>query len=332
MNNYRKIIMLSLKIGIGSSLSLYIAEYLGLNYAVSAGTITLLSLMASKWGTVRLSGYRIISFLTTVLVAWILFTYIKSEWLAYGILLTLIVFMAEILQWRATISVNCVIAAHLVTYSDFSDQAVWNEFKLVFIGIVVALVFNLFNGNTEHKKHIVSQMRDIEKRLQFIVGALSAYLSNKDMERNVWGDICKLENDISDCIKEAYEYQNNTFYSHPEYYISYFEMRKSQCQIIHNLHQEMRKMRTMPKQAKIVAEYMLYLTDYIDEHNNPEKQKQKLDNICNEMKADELPKTREEFESRAVLYHVLMDIEEFLKCKQNFIENLDEVQIKKYWK
>ena len=152
------------------------------------------------------------------------------------------------------------------------------------------------------------------------------------MERNVWGDICKLENDISDCIKEAYEYQNNTFYSHPEYYISYFEMRKSQCQIIHNLHQEMRKMRTMPKQAKIVAEYMLYLTDYIDEHNNPEKQKQKLDDICNEIKADELPKTREEFESRAVLYHVLMDIEEFLKCKQNFIENLNEVQIKKYWK
>lgn len=63
MNRYRKIILLSLKIGIGSSLSLYTAQELGLNYAVSAGTVTLLSLMNSKWETIRLSGSRIASFL-----------------------------------------------------------------------------------------------------------------------------------------------------------------------------------------------------------------------------------------------------------------------------
>ncbi len=91
---YRKIILLSLKIGIGSSLSLYIAMKLGMDYAISAGTITLLSLMSTKWETVRLSGYRIISFLTTVVTSWMLFTFIESEWIAYGILLGLIVFMA----------------------------------------------------------------------------------------------------------------------------------------------------------------------------------------------------------------------------------------------
>ena len=114
MNRYRKIILLSLKIGIGSSLSLYAAQKLGLNYAVSAGTITLLSLMNSKWETIKLSGSRIASFLITVLAGWLLFTHISSMWIAYGILLTFIVFMAEILDWRATISVNGVIAAHLV--------------------------------------------------------------------------------------------------------------------------------------------------------------------------------------------------------------------------
>lgn len=104
MNRYRKIILLSLKIGIGSSLSLYTAQELGLNYAVSAGTVTLLSLMNSKWETIRLSGSRIASFLITVLAGWILFTNISSMWIAYGILLTFIVFMAELLEWRAAIS------------------------------------------------------------------------------------------------------------------------------------------------------------------------------------------------------------------------------------
>ena len=61
---------------------------IGLNYAVSAGTITLLSLMNSKWETIKLSGSRIASFLITVLAGWILFTNISSMWIAYGILLT----------------------------------------------------------------------------------------------------------------------------------------------------------------------------------------------------------------------------------------------------
>ncbi len=62
-------------------------------------------------------------------------------------------------------------------------------------------------------------MKSVENRLQLIIGALAAYLSNKEMERNVWDDLCALEKDIQNCIREAYEYQSNTFHSHSEYYI-----------------------------------------------------------------------------------------------------------------
>ena len=196
MNRYRKIILLSLKIGIGSSLSLYTAQELGLNYAVSAGTVTLLSLMNSKWETIRLSGSRIASFLITVLAGWILFTNISSMWIAYGILLTFIVFMAEVLEWRATISVNGVIAAHLVTYEKFNDMAVWNELIIVIVGVSFAILFNLFNGNYGHKKHIVKKTGYIENRMQMIIGAMSAYLSNKKMETDVWENIKKHRNTL----------------------------------------------------------------------------------------------------------------------------------------
>lgn len=189
MNRYRKIILLSLKIGIGSSLALYIAEYLGLDYAVSAGTITLLTLMTSKWETVKLAVYRLATFTMTVLIAWMLFSHVKSVWIAYGVLLAIIVFIAEVFEWRATISVNGVIAAHLVTNPNFSDAAIWNEFLLILIGIVFAIVFNLFHANAGHKKRIIKNMKVIESRLQLIMGALAAYLSNKEMERNVWDDI-----------------------------------------------------------------------------------------------------------------------------------------------
>ena len=331
MGSYRKIIILSLKIGIGSCAALHLAEYLNLEYAISAGTITLLTLLTTKWETLHLSLWRIVTFLITVLMAAFFYSLIPVPWIAYGLLLALLTGLSEILDLRPTLSVNAVIAAHLLSQRDHLATAVINEFFLVLIGIVFAVLFNLFQMNDRHKKHIISNMSSVENRLQMLMGALAAYLSNKQMERDVWDDIKSLEHDILNCIKEAYEYQNNTFHSHPEYYISYFEMRHSQCQILHNLHYEMQKIRTTPEQAHVIANYMLYLADYITETNYPDKQIQKLEEIMNTFRVSALPKTREEFESRAMLYHIMMDLEDFLKFKSRFIRDLDEKQRQIYW-
>lgn len=63
----------------------------------------------------------------------------------------------------------------------------------------------------------------------------------------------------------------------------------------------------------------------------PEDQLENLKQIFMDMKKEELPKDREEFESSALLYHIMMDIEEFLKYKIAFVENLSERQRKAYW-
>lgn len=332
MNQWRKIVILSLKIGIGSSMAMYAAEMLNLDHAVSAGTITLLTLMNSKWETLKISACRFVTFTVTVLIAWMLFSHIHSEWIAYGMLLTILVFITETVKWRATISVNGVIAAHLVTNHDFSDIAVWNEFLLIVIGVVFAILLNLFYANAGHKNHIIRNMRVVEEKLQMLLGALAAYLSNKEMQYSVWEEICLLEKEIQKCIEEAYEYQSNTLHSHPEYYILYFEMRFHQCQILHNLHYEMKRIRTMPDEAKLVADYILYLAEFVTEFNDPKKQIIRLNEMIQNMKERSLPKTREEFEGRAILYHILMDVEEFLKCKMRFVQKLDSEKRKKYWK
>lgn len=331
MEKYRKILILSLKIGIGCCATFHLAEYLNLDYAISAGTITLLTLMTTKWETLHLSAWRIVTFLFTLLLAWLLYPHIEASWIAYGILLTILVFVCEILDLRSTISVNAVIAAHLLTQREHINQAVINEFFLVLIGIILAIVFNLFHMNRSHRRHIVANISLVENRLQMLMGALAAYLSNKQMERDVWADIVSLEHDIQNCVKEAYEYQNNTFRSHPEYYIAYFEMRYNQCQILHNLHYEMQKIRTTPEQAHIIADYMLYMADFIQEKNYPEQQIQKLEEIMAAFRESALPENREEFESRALLYHIMMDLEDFLKFKSRFISELDSEQLHIYW-
>lgn len=332
MEKYRKVLLLSVKIGLGSSIAILIAQALHLEYAVSAGTVTLLTLMTTKWETIKLSVSRFITFSVTIVLGWIIFSYATHMWIAYGVLLTLVVFIAEYFGLRATISVNSVVAAHLVSGPELNLAAVQNEFLLVLIGVTIAIILNLFHSNITHQRQIISDMRDTERKLQAILIELAVYLSGKRMQETVWEDICALEGQLEGYTQSAREYQNNTFQSHPEYYISYFEMRHKQCHILQNLHNEMVQILTMPRQAEVISEFLLYLADYVIEVNSPHRQVERLNEIFEDMKSEELPKTREEFENRAILYHVLMDIQDFLMCKADFVIHLDDKQLHLYWK
>ena len=313
-----------------------------------------------------------VTFAVTILLAWASIAHIKSMWIGYGVFIFCVVLFAEVMGWRATISVNSVIGAHLLTSRDFGMAFVENEFLLVLIGVVIAFLLNLFQNNDRNEKDIIANMRYTEERLQQILRRFAQYLSQEEIpgaedrgenmraagsalqaeqeqdaadsgsrrkirqgspmpSHNLWDDIIRLEKELQDFILEAYEYQENTFHSHPVYYIDYFEMRSDQCHVLHNLHYEVKKIRYIPKQAGVVAEYMLYLADYVVERNVPAAQMEKLEGIFRDMKKEELPKSREEFENRAILYHILMDMEEFLVYKQRFVRSLDERQKKLYW-
>ena len=324
--------MRAVKIAVGSSAAIYIAQHLEVENAASAGTITLLTLVTTKWETVKLSLYRLITYAISVVLAALTIGMLSSEWIAYGIFIFLLISICHVLGWQATISVNSVIGIHFLMTKDFSFSFIFNEFMLVFTGITIAVVLNLFYDYRHQKNGLINSMRDTENRLQMIFGGLAAYLSAKDMQWNVWIDIRKLEESLQEYIMDACEYQDNTFQSHPGYYIDYFEMRLKQVGILHNLHYEIKKIREMPEQAKIIADYIIYMASYVVEVNSPEEQIEKLKEIFVRMEEEPLPKTREEFEGRAMLYHILMDLEEFLVFKRRFVEELDERQMERYWK
>lgn len=332
MEKFGKHLLLAVKIGLGSSIAIFIARGLQLEYATSAGTVTLLTLMTSRWETMRLAATRIATFAVTILVTWFFCIYIDSVWVGYGLALAIIVFMAEALGWRATISVNSVVVSHLLMDENFNAEAIWNELQLVLIGVILALILNLVYGNSYYKKKIISYMRETEKRLQMLLRDLAAFLSGEAMGETVWDEMCKLKEDIDSYGKVADEYQSNTFQSNPEYYADYFEMRWKQCSILRNLYHELESIRDLPIEAGIISEYLYYLSDYMLEINVPQRQIERLQEIFEEMKSHDLPKSREEFETRALLYHILIDIETFLNFKADFVSSLSPSQFARYEK
>ena len=66
----KKILLLALKIGVGGSLAYYIAEFLNLQYASSAGIIALLTLQTTKWETLKLSVRRVFTYVISFSSNW----------------------------------------------------------------------------------------------------------------------------------------------------------------------------------------------------------------------------------------------------------------------
>ena len=113
--------------------------------------------------------------------------------------------------------------------------------------------------------------------------------------------------------------------------LAYGSAGMNQCKLLESLYYEMKNIRTMPRQAKITAEYLRYMAEQLSEKNTAESEMKNLLQVIEDMKKEELPREQEEFESRALLYHIMMDIEEFLKYKMRFVENISEKQKKEYW-
>ncbi len=328
----KKILIHALKIAVGTSAAMYIAQVMNLQNSTSAGTIALLTIMTTKWETVRLSIARIITFAIAVLLALFTFSNLIIPWEMFGIYIFFLVLVSEFLGWKSTISVNAVIGTHFVVSRNFSPEFIANEFMLVLIGTAVAFVVNLFSHNRNRQKRLVESIYEVEEKLQMILKELASYLMKQEMKADVWRDIRNLENRLKKLVVEASEYEGNTFQSHTVYYMDYFEMRLEQCTVLHDLHYELKKIRSRSVQAEMVADYMLYLVEHVKETNVPAEQIKVLEDMVDKMGKQPLPVSREEMETRVVLYHVLTELETFLIHKRRFVQALDDKRKRLYWK
>lgn len=328
----RKNLDFTIRITAGMVLAFIIAHTMSLEYAANAATITLLTILSTKWDTVKLAINRIYSFILCVALSWIIFENIDNGYFGYFIFILLLVGISAFLGWRSTISVNAVIGTRFMVIEEFTFEFILNEFCLVMIGVVLSIAINAIHNYRARKKNIIEDMRYIEEQLQSILKQMADYLMQRELKENVWDNIIRLENHLSQSLERAVEYQDNTFVSHPEYYIRYIEMRMKQCSVLHNLHYNVKQIRTIPKQAKPLAEYMMYMREYVVEMNVPEEQIRALEEVREYYRKEELPKTREEFEGRAVLYHIMMQLEAFLTYKRRFIDGLEDNLKEIYWK
>lgn len=296
-----------------------IAQMLDLQYATSAGIVTLLTVQDTRKDTIQLAVERFFSFLLSVLLVFLCFRYMgKLDWVNYGVYIFLMVNVCYFFGWQNTISVNAVMGTHYLLTPDYSLNFAASELVLIFIGISLALVMNW--RMPSNLKIIREDIRKVEDDMQQVLLELAHHLEMELDREHIWFDLDRLEDLIHQGLERAREHAHNTLSEDDRYYVEYMEMRLQQCALLQAIRHRVWKIDEMPGQAKIISDYLRYLARYVHENNIPDRQRKDLQQVFDHMKHQPLPKGREEFESRAILYHVLLDLEDFLLVKQRFAD------------
>lgn len=316
------------RLALASSLAIYIADILHLQFSTQAGVICLFTMLTTSKDTLKLSVARLLSFIVTFVAAWFTFHHISSQWIAFGVYIFVTVFFSEMYGWGAALSANVVAGCHFLSVENFTTDIIINEFYIVLTGMTFAILFNLYRDTGGIKAELEKNIEAVQEKMQIVLEEMAEYLYTQGEDRDVWPILDDLQTFLEKSILKASEYEGNSFEEDAKYYVRYFEMRRSQCAILINLHEELTKIKYIPKQSAIIIDYLHYLRVFVTEMNVPDQQIDNLHEVFERMKKEDLPVTREEFESRAVLFHVLMDLADFLNTKKRFIESGDATHIK----
>lgn len=315
----KNLIFQAFKIAIGCVLAILICSIFKVNFSATAGLITVLSIQATKKETVFTALKRLISFFIAILISGILFTLIGYTTISFGIYLLLFVIFCNLFQFQAAIVPISVLITHILTLEDISFSIILNEFILLIVGAGIGVILNLYLRKDN------SAMNDRRIKLDDEIKAILNRMSIRILEddkSDYNGDCFKrIHTYISDAQSLAEKNYNNTLLSSQTYDITYVKMRSEQCRILYDMYICVKQLDTTPNQAIEISNFLKKISEEYDEKNTVETLIQDIDQIFENMKQEQMPITRQEFENRALLYALLLKTKEFLRIKNIFMIN-----------
>jgi len=318
-NLKRDIFIKGIKIAFGSAVSIFISRMINLDYATSAGIITLLTIQDTKTETLKLSLYRFLSFAMSMIAAFIINSFPIYNTVKYSLFLLVVVEISFLLRWDGSISTNAVFGTHIFisdSIIEMNYDILLNEFGLLTIGTIMAIIMNTKMPNLE--KEIKKDMDYVEHEIKRIFTDIINHLSEEsDLNKSRY-EIMNLINHLDSSIDNAAKNMNNITNEKTKYYLGYFIMRKNQCVILLHLIRSFLSIEKLPDIMMPAVEFLNSMAENFSIKNSADKKLLDLHTLMIGFKNYPLPATREEFEVRATIYHILNEIGEFINLKKDF--------------
>lgn len=303
-----------------ATIALIIGNALGLQYATVGAVIAILSIQDTRKKALIISYKRIIACSIGILLSVILYSVLGNRALIFGLFLIILIPLTSRLKVQEGMVPSVVLSTHFLVANNITITLIYNEVLLMIIGIGVAAIANIFMPSLEDK--FKEDKKWIEEHYRIIINKMSKSLITHTVDIDEQKLINEVEQRLYESKETAYKIVNNQFFKSSSYYTDYINMRINQFDTIKRMRLHFQRFNIPVEQMNVMADFTLCVSENISEMNDCKSLLIDLDIIRSEFKKMELPKTREEFESRAQLLQFLNDMEEFLLIKRNFFTTM----------
>lgn len=307
------------KMAISATIAIIIADAFKLHFSVTAGIIAILSVQDTKKEALKVAGRRLIATTIAIFFSFVLYIILGNNPVIFGIFLLIFIPITKALKIGDGLVVGTVLSTHLLSSSNINLYWILNEEALTIIGISIAMIFNLYTDSLEDI--FEKNKEEIEEKYRQILYDMSVTLVTHTVpiyEQKLFISVEKL---ISESKIIAKKINDNYILKSNYYYLNYINMRTMQLDTIRRMKKHFLRFNMTYEQTVILSKFTEDVSKEIYENNDCINLINKLDSIRRIYETMELPKTRGEFENRALLFQFLNDLEEFLVIKKDFVES-----------
>ena len=307
----------TIKLILATCLACLVASFLDLSSAVSAGIIALLSLSDTRRSTLKLAHNRFFSMILALTIGVLAFQLLGFHLWSLGLYLALYIPIAYKMGLEIGITPSSVLVGHLLVQESISLTLLINEFLLFAIGTGFALLVNLYMPSREEE--ISHYYTLVEEKLKNILLRFNYYLSRGD-GRNKAQLVDELDSLLEEALRLVYLDHSNHLFHQTDYHIHYFEMRQSQSRILRNMAQQINTCQLAASETLILAQLFSKIAGQLSQTNPASSLLNDIERFLEVFRNRSLPKTREEFETRATLLQLLREAKTFIQVKVDFYQ------------
>lgn len=305
----------TIKTAVGVPISITIAQLFGVTNAVSAGILTILCIQPSRKRSFRTAWQRFLACIIGTVLSALLFELLGyTPWI---LSLLFIIFIPVCVFFNITpgITTSAVIIFNLYGSTQVNDDFLIDQFLLIIIGIGIALLLNLYMPSLD--RQIKEKRKQLEQNFSIILFEIALYIRD---ENKTWDgkEIMEVDQLLEETINLVERDKENHFLRNNHPYYDYFRMRARQFEVLQQMLPLVAKLPHQDRTSEKFASLFERLSENVHPGNTASLFLDELKELRKEFNQLDLPVTRDEFETRANLFQMLHELEEYLMLKHKY--------------
>lgn len=234
---------------------------------------------------------------------------------SFGVYLLVYIPVAFLCSVEVGIAPSSVLAIHLWASASIAPSLLLNELLLMIVGAGVAVAMNWYMPS--YAVQIAELRSDVEVLQREILWKMERFLRVGDGQNDA-PLIKEAYRVLDEAQRVVYLEGDNRVFQQQNIDLGYFEMRREQVKLLEVMANYLNDYHWKAQEADMVAELFHLTGEQLRETNPASALMVEIDHCLEGFRQRELPTTREEFEYRAMLFQLLMDLKRFVTVKVEY--------------